>query len=88
MTAIHPHAEQILRAAALMESRAAAATAGPWLPSTVWSPRSSVTSGVYSHAHPAGSAASEVAASGKRGRGCGGITRHGGAINHMGTRPA
>lgn len=36
------------------------ATAGPWVASVVDSPRSTVSTAIYSHAHPAGSAQSEV----------------------------
>jgi hypothetical protein len=67
-------ADQLTAAAKLLRERATAATPGPWVPSIVRSPRSTVTSGIYSHAHPAGSAASEIAASGRKGRECGGVT--------------
>jgi len=70
----HNPAETLTNAAKLLRERAAVATAGPWVASTVRSPRATVTSGIYSHAHPAGSTASEVAASGRKGRGCGGVT--------------
>ncbi|WP_405558871.1 hypothetical protein OIE52_38845 [Streptomyces canus] len=49
------------------------ATDGPWVTSSVWSPRATSTSAVYSHAHPAGSVESEVVASGKIRSGYGGI---------------
>ena len=49
------------------------ATESPWHTSSVWSPRATSTSAVYSHAHPAGSVESEVVASGKIRSGYGGI---------------
>lgn len=49
------------------------ATDGPWVTSTVWSPRATSTSAVYSHAHPAGTVESEVVASGRIRSGYGGI---------------
>ncbi|MEU2924141.1 hypothetical protein ABZ636_03640 [Streptomyces sp. NPDC007251] len=49
------------------------ATDGPWVTSTVWSPRATATSAVYSHAHPTGTVESEVVASGKIRSGYGGI---------------
>ena len=49
------------------------ATDGPWVTSSVWSPRATCTSAVYSHAHPAGSVESEVVASGRIRSGYGGI---------------
>ena len=49
------------------------ATDGPWVTSSVWSPRATATSAVYSHAHPAGSVDSEVVASGRIKSGYGGI---------------
>jgi hypothetical protein len=49
------------------------ATGSPWHTSSVWSPRATSTSAVYSHAHPAGSVESEVVASGKIRSGYGGI---------------
>lgn len=49
------------------------ATGSPWHTSSVWSPRATSTSAVYSHAHPAGSVDSEVVASGKIRSGYGGI---------------
>ncbi|MFE6868343.1 hypothetical protein ACFVFS_17475 [Kitasatospora sp. NPDC057692] len=69
----HP-ADLLRQAAQQLRDYATAAVPGPWVPSIVRSPRSTVTSGIYSHAHPAGSAASEIAASGRKGRECGGIT--------------
>lgn len=66
-------AATLTAAATLLRKRAIAATQGPWVPSIVRSPRATVTSGIYSHAHPAGSAASEVAAAGRKGRECGGV---------------
>jgi hypothetical protein len=47
--------------------------------SPVWSPRSHAKSAVYSHAHPAGTAASEVVASGLKDR-AGGIVQPGNAV--------
>lgn len=49
------------------------ATESPWHTSSVWSPRATCTSAVYSHAHPAGSIESEVVASGHIKSGYGGI---------------
>ena len=49
------------------------ATESPWVTSSVWSPRATCTSAVYSHAHPAGSVESEVVASGRIKSGYGGI---------------
>jgi hypothetical protein len=49
------------------------ATESPWHTSSVWSPRATSTSAVYSHAHPTGSVESEVVASGKIRSGYGGI---------------
>jgi hypothetical protein len=49
------------------------AAGGPWTCSPVWSPDSGSTSGVYSNAHPTGTVASEVVASGRVQRGYGGI---------------
>lgn len=49
------------------------ATDSPWVTSSVWSPRATCTSAVYSHAHPAGSVDSEVVASGRIKSGYGGI---------------
>jgi hypothetical protein len=49
------------------------ATDSPWHTSSVWSPRATCTSAVYSHAHPAGSVESEVVASGRIRSGYGGI---------------
>lgn len=68
------HAGTLRQAAQLMRANAEAATEGPWTTSLVWSPDSHATSGIYSAAHPAGSTASEVVASGRRGaKGFGGI---------------
>lgn len=63
----------VYRAAHLLEDRANVATVGPWNASPVYSPDASATSGVYSHAHPTGSVASEVVASGRIKPGYGGI---------------
>jgi hypothetical protein len=49
------------------------ATDSPWHTSSVWSPRATSTSAVYSHAHPAGTVESEVVASGRIRSGYGGI---------------
>jgi hypothetical protein len=49
------------------------ATDGPWVTSSVWSPRATCTSAVYSHAHSPGSVESEVVASGRIRSGYGGI---------------
>lgn len=49
------------------------ATEGPWHTSSVWSPRATSTSAVYSHAYPTGTVESEVVASGKIRSGYGGI---------------
>lgn len=49
------------------------ATESPWHTSSVWSPRATSTSAVYSHAHPTGTVESEVVASGKIRSGYGGI---------------
>ncbi|NUP38949.1 MAG: hypothetical protein HOY76_18520 [Streptomyces sp.] len=49
------------------------AAEGPWVTSSVWSPRATCTSAVYSHAYPAGSIDSEVVASGRIKSGYGGI---------------
>jgi hypothetical protein len=73
-------ANQLTAAAQLLRKTATAAVPGPWVPSIVRSPRATVTSGIYSHAHPAGSAASEVAAAGRKGRECGGIANPDNAV--------
>ncbi|MER5875539.1 hypothetical protein ABT119_06360 [Streptomyces sp. NPDC001910] len=49
------------------------ATDGPWVTSSVWSPRATSTSAVYSLAHPTATVESEVVASGKIRSGYGGI---------------
>jgi hypothetical protein len=61
--------EIVRRAAKLMQERAHAATKGRWCASPVYSPRSTATSAVYSHAHPAGSGESQVIASARVGKG-------------------
>ncbi|NUQ95191.1 MAG: hypothetical protein HOY79_01065 [Streptomyces sp.] len=75
-------ATEVTKTAYVAELRAAVAklrkhvkhaTDGPWVTSTVWSPRATSTSAVYSHAHPTGSVESEVVASGKIRSGYGGI---------------
>lgn len=64
---------EILRAAAArLRGTAKHAAPGPWHASPVWSPDSSSTSGVYSHAYPTGSVESEVVASGRIKPGYGG----------------
>ncbi|MCX5137650.1 hypothetical protein OOK06_36895 [Streptomyces sp. NBC_00340] len=60
-------------AAAKLRKHVKHATDGPWVTSSVWSPRAVSTSAVYSHAHPTGTVESEVVASGKIRSGYGGI---------------
>lgn len=67
-----PSAE-IRAAVAKLRKHVKHATDGPWVTSSVWSPRATCTSAVYSHAHPAGSVESEVVASGRIKSGYGGI---------------
>lgn len=67
-------ADEIRQAAAKVRETAKRATPGPWAASPVWSPRSSVTSAVYSLAEDAGTVASEVVASGLAKAKHGGIT--------------
>lgn len=81
-------AETIRRAATLMRQRAQAATGSPWHASPVYSKDASATSGVYSHAHPAGSAESEVVASGRIKPGYGGIRRGANAEHIASWHPA
>ncbi|MFF7147563.1 hypothetical protein ACFZAO_05750 [Streptomyces griseoaurantiacus] len=64
---------ELRNAAAKLRKHVKHATDGPWVTSTVWSPRATSTSAVYSHAHPAGTVDSEVVASGKIRSGYGGI---------------
>ncbi|MEU5496108.1 hypothetical protein [Streptomyces griseofuscus] len=64
---------ELRNAAAKLRKHLKHATDGPWVTSTVWSPRATCTSAVYSHAHPAGSVDSEVVASGRIRSGYGGI---------------
>ena len=73
---------EVQRTSPVVELRAAVAklrkhvkhaTESPWVTSSVWSPRATSTSAVYSHAHPAGSIESEVVASGRIRSGYGGI---------------
>ncbi|WP_328903206.1 hypothetical protein OHR86_27795 [Streptomyces sp. NBC_00441] len=66
-------AEEIRAAAEKLRKHVKHATDGPWVTSSVWSPRATCTSAVYSHAHPAGSVDSEVVASGRIKSGYGGI---------------
>jgi hypothetical protein len=64
---------EIRAAVAKLRKRIKHATDSPWHTSSVWSPRATATSAVYSHAHPAGSVESEVVASGRIRSGYGGI---------------
>lgn len=81
MKADHPVTEtpkvsldvELRNAAAKLRKHVKHATDGPWVTSSVWSPRATCTSAVYSHAHPAGSVDSEVVASGRIRSGYGGI---------------
>lgn len=66
-------AAEIRAAVAKLRKHVKHATDGPWVTSSVWSPRATCTSAVYSHAHPAGSVDSEVVASGRIKSGYGGI---------------
>ena len=61
--------ETIRQAVQLMRTNAQAATAGPWTTALVWSPDATVTSGIYSDAHPTGTAKSVVVGSRRRGTG-------------------
>lgn len=65
--------ETLRYASHLIRSRANLAAGSPWKAAPVWSPDSTSTSGIYSHAHPTGTVASEVAASARVRPGCGGI---------------
>lgn len=71
-TPVSPLAE-LRAAAAKLRRHIKHATDSPWVTSSVWSPRATSTSAVYSHAHPAGSVESEVVASGRIKSGYGGI---------------
>jgi len=64
---------ELRNAAAKLRKHIKHATDGPWVTSSVWSPRATSTSAVYSHAHPAGTVDSEVVASGRIRSGYGGI---------------
>lgn len=64
---------ELRNAAARLRKHVKHATDSPWVTSSVWSPRATCTSAVYSHAHPAGSVESEVVASGRIRSGYGGI---------------
>jgi hypothetical protein len=64
---------ELRNAAAKLRKHVKHATDSPWVTSSVWSPRATSTSAVYSHAHPAGSIESEVVASGRIRSGYGGI---------------
>ena len=66
-------ATELRAAAAKLRKHIKHATDSPWVTSSVWSPRATATSAVYSHAHPAGSIDSEVVASGRIRSGYGGI---------------
>ena len=70
----NPSPVAVLReAAAKLRRHIRHATESPWVTSSVWSPRATSTSAVYSHAHPTGTVDSEVVASGKIRPGYGGI---------------
>jgi hypothetical protein len=71
-TRVSPVAE-LRDAVAKLRKHVKHATDSPWVTSSVWSPRATCTSAVYSHAHPAGSVDSEVVASGRIKSGYGGI---------------
>ncbi|MFD5798791.1 hypothetical protein ACFWIO_35710 [Streptomyces diastatochromogenes] len=82
MPDIIPPATEVTKTAFVAELRAAVAklrkhvkhaTDGPWVTSSVWSPRATSTSAVYSHAHLPGTVESEVVASGRIRSGYGGI---------------
>jgi hypothetical protein len=64
---------ELREAAAKLRRHIKHATDGPWVTSSVWSPRAASTSAVYSHAHPTGTVDSEVVASGRIRSGYGGI---------------
>lgn len=64
---------ELRTAAAKLRKHVKHATDSPWVTSTVWSPRATSTSAIYSHAHPTGTVESEVVASGKIRSGYGGI---------------
>lgn len=64
---------ELRAAAAKLRRHIKHATDSPWVTSSVWSPRATSTSAVYSHAHPAGTVESEVVASGRIRSGYGGI---------------
>lgn len=66
-------AEEICAAVEKLRKHVKHATDGPWVTSSVWSPRATSTSAVYSHAHPTGTVDSEVVASGRIKSGYGGI---------------
>jgi hypothetical protein len=64
---------ELRNAAAKLRKHVKHATDSPWVTSSVWSPRATSTSAVYSHAHPTGTVESEVVASGRIRSGYGGI---------------
>ncbi|MFJ3812221.1 hypothetical protein ACIPWE_38400 [Streptomyces sp. NPDC090073] len=64
---------ELRNAAAKLRKHVKHATDGPWVTSSVWSPRATSTSAVYSHAHPTATVDSEVVASGRIKSGYGGI---------------
>lgn len=64
---------ELRNAAAKLRKHVKHATDSPWVTSSVWSPRATATSAVYSHAHPTGTVESEVVASGRIRSGYGGI---------------
>ena len=73
MTSTRTLATELRTAAEKLRKHVKHATDGPWVTSTVWSPRATSTSAVYSHAHPTGTVDSEVVASGRIRSGYGGI---------------
>lgn len=81
-------AELLIKAGALMIQRAANATASPWVAQPVYSKNSPGLSAVYSHAHPTGTVASEVIASGSVRRGYGGTRNPADAIHIAGMQPS
>ena len=51
---------ELRNAAAKLRKHVKHATESPWVTSSVWSPRATSTSAVYSHAHPTGTVESEA----------------------------
>lgn len=64
---------ELRNAAAKLRKHVKHAAESPWVTSSVWTPRATCTSAVYSHAYPPGSIDSEVVASGRIKSGYGGI---------------